>query len=101
MRRSNQLSYEASPVFRLPSLAPIFSICLSSFLETKIFWSNETSLCDVLDVFLFSGCHTNTSGQQPTDTNLELSSAFGGKVEGGADEKAGKFENLNVNDARF
>ena len=37
------------------SLAPIlFSISLSSFLETKFFLSNETSLCDLLDVFLFS-----------------------------------------------
>ena len=38
----------------LRSLAPIFSISLSSFLETNIFLSNETPLCDLLDVFLFS-----------------------------------------------
>ena len=36
------------------SLAPMFSVSLSSFLETKIFLSNETSLSDLLNVFLFS-----------------------------------------------
>ena len=70
------------------SLAPIISISLSSFLETKIFLSNETSFCDLIDVFLSSWCHTNTSEQQPTDTNLDLSSAFAGKFERGADKRA-------------
>ena len=69
-------------------LAPILSISLSSFLETKFFLGNETSFCDLLDVFLFSWCHTNTSEQQPTDKNLELSSAFACKFEGGTDERA-------------
>ena len=41
------------------SFAPIFSI----------------SLC-LLDVLLSSGCQTNSSGQQPTDTNPELNFAF-------------------------
>ena len=52
---------------------------------TKFFFWAMRHLCDLLDVFLFSWCHTNTSGQQLTDTNLELSSAFAGKFEGGAD----------------
>jgi len=30
------------------------------------------------------------SGQQPTDTDVEFSSAFAGKFEGGADKKAAK-----------
>ena len=62
-------------------------------LKLNFFFSNETSLCDLLDVFLFSWCHTNTSGQQLSDTNLELSSAFAGKFEGGADKKAAKIWN--------
>ena len=36
------------------SLAPIFSISLSSFLESNIFLSNKTPLCGLLYVFLFS-----------------------------------------------
>jgi len=46
---------------------------------------------------------TNTSGQQPTDTNPEFSSAFAGKFEGGADKKSRQNlkRYLNVNDARF
>ena len=59
-------------------------------LKLNFFFSNETSLCDLLDVFLFSLCHTNTSGQQLTDTNLEFFSTFAGKFEGGAAKKAAK-----------
>ena len=32
--------------------------------------------------------------QQPTDTNLEISSPFAGKFEGGADKKAANSEKL-------
>ena len=45
------------------SLSPIFYISFSTFLETIFFVCNEASLSDVLDVFLFSWCHANMSGQ--------------------------------------
>ena len=45
----------------LRSLASIFSNSLGSFLETKNFFNNETSLCVLLNVFLFFWCCTNSS----------------------------------------
>ena len=51
---------------------------------------------------MFSSYLTNTSGQQPTDKNLELSSAFAEIFEGGADKEPPiVISYLNVNDARF
>ena len=101
--REFSLKWFSKHKFKTKTHALIFSISLSSFVETKSFFGNETSLCDLLDVLLFSWCHTNTSGQQPTDTNLELSSAFAGTFEGGAAKKS--FQNLerylNVSDERF
>ena len=49
-----KIKKELCKINTLTSLAPIFSTSLSSFLETKFFLSDETSLCDLLDVFLFS-----------------------------------------------
>ena len=49
-------------------------------LNLKFFLSNDTSLWDFLNVSLFSWCYTNSSGYQPTDTNLQLYSAFEGKI---------------------
>ena len=36
------------------------------------------------------GISANTTEQQPTETNLELSNAFAGKFKGGADKKLAK-----------
>ena len=72
-------SYYCSPSFCRPpsrklainttrSLASIFSNSLCSFLETKNFFNNETSLCGLLNMFLFLWCCTNSSNKQPADT---------------------------------
>ena len=49
------------------SLLSILSNSLGSFLETQNFFNNETSLCVLLNVVLFSWCYTNPSKEQPTD----------------------------------
>ena len=52
------------------SLLSILSNSLGSFLETQNFFNNETSLCVLLKVVLFSWCYRNSSKEQPSDTNL-------------------------------
>ena len=48
------------------SLAPIFSISLSSFLESNIFLSNKTSLCGLLYVFFLDAIQTRLGSNQLT-----------------------------------
>ena len=78
------------------SLALIFSISLSSFIETKFLLSNEISLCDLLDVFLFSWCYIQTGlgSNQPTQIYSLFPPPSQEKFGGGTVKKAAKSEKL-------
>ena len=52
-------------------------------------------MCSMCSCFL-DAIQTRLGSNQQTRTNLELSSAFAGKFEGGADKKAAKSEKLFV-----
>ena len=54
------------------SLPSIFSNSLGSFLETNNFFNNETSLCVLLNVFLFSAVQTLVRSNRPTQTCYSL-----------------------------
>ena len=96
-------SYYCSPSFCRPpsrklaintmrSLASIFSNSLCSFLETKNFFNNETSLCGLLNMFLFLWCCTNSSNEQPANTTCYFFLLSFWKKFGGAAKKPPNLE---------
>ena len=74
------------------SVASILSNFLCSFLETKNFFNDETSLCSLLNMFLFLWCCTNSSNEQPADTTCYFFLLSFWKKFGGAAKKPPNLE---------
>ena len=84
------------------SLVSISSNFLGSLLETKNFFNNETSLCVLLNVFLFA--ETPPKSNQPIQTcySFPSSSAFSEEKFGAAAKKPPNLEShLNANIERL
>ena len=82
----------------LRSRALIFSNSLGSFPETKNFFNKETSLCVLLNVFLFFWCCTNSSKETQTCYSFPSCPPFSEEKFGGAAKKPPNLELSHLNE---